>query len=95
MPRNLIWENNQTITFTAITGKGSTGGPFTVTATSSEALPVSFTSNTTGICTVSGDVVSLVGTGATGTASISANQIGNNTFYPAPAVTRTFAVTDS
>ena len=87
---NYIWENNQTITFTAITGKDSTAAPFTATATSSASLPIVFTSNTPTICTVVGNVVTMAG--ATGTASITAGCRGDHTWYPAPPVTKTFTV---
>ena len=88
---NYIWENNQTITFTAITGKTTGGAAFTCTAVSSSALPVVLTSNTPTICTVLGKVVTMAG--ATGTASITANCAADHTWYAAPPVTRTFAVT--
>lgn len=91
MPQNYIWEHPQTIDFTAITSKTVTLGTFTATATSSAGLPVVLTSTTPSIVTVNGMVVTLVG--GTGTASITASARGNNTFNPAPDVTRTFSVT--
>lgn len=91
MPKNFRFDNPQTITFTSITAKTTVASPFTITATSSVSLPVTFTSDTPTICTVANSVVTMVG--ATGTASITANARGNNTFSPASPVTRTFTVT--
>jgi hypothetical protein len=52
-------------------------------------LPVTFTSNSTSVCAVSGTAVTLV---ATGTCSITASQAGNTTYAPATPVTQTFSV---
>jgi hypothetical protein len=66
------------------------GGPVTLTATASSELPVSFSSNSTSVCTVVSASVTLL---SVGTCSITANQDGNGSFQPAEAVTRTFRVT--
>ncbi len=65
-------------------------GPVALTATASSALPVAFTSNTASVCTASGSSVTLV---SVGTCSITATQPGNETFGPAPPMTKTFSVT--
>jgi hypothetical protein len=63
------------------------GAPdFTISATSSSGLPVSFSA--TGSCTVSGATVHIRGAG---TCSITATQAGDATFAPA-TVTATFAI---
>src|SRR5206468_10897553 len=62
-------------------------GPVTLTATATSALAVSYTSNSTSICTVSGSSVTLV---IAGICSITANQAGNASFAAATAVTKTF-----
>ncbi len=63
--------------------------PFALSASASSGLPVSFTSNTPGVCTVSGNTVTLI---AIGTCSITATQDGNATINPATPVTRSFGV---
>ena len=51
--------------------------------------PVTFSSLTTGVCTVSGNTVTLV---AAGTCTIAANQAGNASYNAAPQVTQSFTV---
>ncbi len=79
----------QTITFGTLPGKTLGAAPFTVSATASSGLAVSFASTTPTVCTVSGSTVTLVAHGA---CSIEATQAGNNYFAAATAVTRSFAV---
>jgi YVTN family beta-propeller protein len=79
----------QTITFNAIPSQ-TVGGSLTLTATASSGLPVSFTSSTTSICTVSGNTASLI---AAGTCGIVASQPGNGTYAPATKVSQSFSVT--
>jgi hypothetical protein len=81
---------NQTITFgpTPSVTVGSTG---TVSATASSGLPVTFSSSTPGICTVSG---STVGGIAAGICSLAANQAGNSSFSPAAQVTQSFSINE-
>jgi RHS repeat-associated protein len=79
---------NQTITFGAITAKPF-GTPIVLSATSSSGLTVTFTSVTTGFCTVSGTTVTPV---AVGTCTINANQSGNVTYNPATQVQQSFSI---
>ena len=79
----------QTITFGAPSNQVMGTVPFALSATASSGLPVTFTSNTTSVCTVSGVTVTLV---AVGTCSITASQPGNSTYAAATPVTQTFAV---
>lgn len=81
----------QTITFAPIADRDINASPFTVTASASSGLAVTFTSLTTPICTVSGTTVTLVANGA---CSIAADQAGNLEFL-AERVVRSFAVTGS
>jgi len=81
---------SQTITFGALADRALNGSPFTVSASASSGLAVSFGSTTTGVCTVSGNTVTLV---ATGTCSIQATQAGNATYAAATPVTQSFNVT--
>ena len=79
----------QTITFNSPGNQTLGITPPPLTAVASSNLPVSFTSTTTGICTVSGSTLTLL---AAGTCTINANQAGNATYSAAPQVSNTFAV---
>ena len=65
------------------------GGAATVSATATSGLAVSFSSNTPGICTVSGGTVTGIGAG---TCTIAANQAGDATHDAAPQVTQDITV---
>jgi hypothetical protein len=79
----------QTITF-ANPGPQGIGTPPTLTATASSSLAVSFTSSTTGVCTItSGGVLTFL---SAGTCTINADQAGNTAWLAAPTVTQSFAV---
>jgi hypothetical protein len=77
----------QTIMFDPLPNRTFGDPPFTVNATASSELPVSFVAS--GNCTVSGSTVHLTGVGS---CSITASQAGNNDYNPAPSVTQSFAV---
>lgn len=80
----------QTITgFSSIPAKYVNSAPFTISATASSGLPVSFAIS--GPATLSGSTVTL--TGAEGTVTITASQVGNTSYQAAPSVVRTFSVT--
>ena len=71
----------QTITFPAITPNPATfGGSATLDATASSGLAVTYTSQTVGVCTVSGSTVSFI---AVGTCTVAADQAGNGSYEPA------------
>ena len=78
----------QTITF-ANPGAQTVGTPLTLVATASSGLTVSFASQTTGVCTVSGATVTFL---TTGTCTIQATQAGNATYAAATPVTQSFTV---
>jgi uncharacterized repeat protein (TIGR03803 family) len=82
----------QAITFPAIGNKLVTDTPFTLAATASSGLPVTYTlTSGAASATLSGNTVTLTGT--PGAVSITASQAGNGSTYgPAPSMTRTFAV---
>ncbi len=61
----------------------------TLTASASSGLPVTLTSDTVGVCTMSGPVVSTV---APGTCTITASQPGDTDYAAARAVTQSFQV---
>src|SRR5207245_6363278 len=66
------------------------GTTTTLKATASSGLAPSFTSSTTSVCTITaGGALTFV---AAGTCTIKADQEGNDSFAPAPQVTRSFTV---
>ncbi|MFC3116647.1 beta strand repeat-containing protein [Cellvibrio fontiphilus] len=81
---------SQTITFNALADQ-LVGAPLTVSATASSGLTPTFSSSTTGICTVtSGGVVTLI---AEGTCTLTASQSGNSAYLAAAPVEQSFEVT--
>ena len=80
----------QTVNFTTVPTMVSGESKF-LAATATSGLTVSFTSNTSGICTVSGDKVTATGDG---TCSLTATQAGDPTYESASA-TITFTVTST
>ncbi len=88
-----VGKNDQTITFTSTAPAGAkVGGPtYTVTATASSGLTVTFTIDAaaTSVCSISGSTVSFTGAG---TCVIDANQAGDANYNAAPQVQQSFAV---
>jgi hypothetical protein len=84
---------SQTITFGSLSNATSTSPAFSLTASSSSGLAVSFASETVFVCTISATTVSL--TGGSGTCSIVASQNGNGTYAPAATVTQSFQVSQT
>jgi uncharacterized protein (TIGR03437 family) len=79
----------QTIAF-SLSGFFTFGGaPFSISATDTSGLPVSFASTTPAVCMVSGSTVSVTGAGA---CTIVASQPGNASYAPAAPVTQSFTV---
>ena len=78
----------QTITFEQPLPKQNDADPFTLSATASSGLPVTFTI-LAGPATVAGSTVALTGVGAV---TVKASQAGNASFQAAPDVLRSFAV---
>ena len=77
---------NQTISFAAL-GARTYGDPdFSVSATASSGLTVSFSAS--GNCTVSGTTVHITGAGS---CTITASQVGDTNYNAAPDVPQTFA----
>jgi hypothetical protein len=77
----------QTITFGPLANVIFGVPPFTISAAASSGLPVSFTSSTPKVCTVTGNTVTIVGVGR---CSITASQGGNTNYLAAPPVTQSF-----
>jgi large repetitive protein len=80
-------KTSQTITFAALSTKTFGAADFSVGATASSNLTVSFVA--TGTCTVGGNTVHLTGAGA---CTITASQSGDSNYNPAANVGQTFAV---
>lgn len=80
----------QAVTFD-LGGFGKTYGdtPFSVSAVASSGLPVSFTSDTPAVCTVSDTTVTLA---AAGTCTLTASQNGDTTYAAAKGVSQSFPV---
>jgi hypothetical protein len=84
---------NQTISFAGLASRALNQSPFTVSATATSGLAVTFTTTTPAVCTSGGTNGTTITLVATGTCSVVANQAGNAAFNPAPAVTQSFTVT--
>jgi len=83
-----INKENQTITFGALPNRTFGDQPFTLNATASSQLPVSF-SVASGPATISGNSVTIIGAGQV---TINANQAGNANINAAPQVPQSFTV---
>jgi hypothetical protein len=79
---------SQTITFPAIANKVFTDAPFTLNATASSGLPVTYRL-VSGPASLSGSAVTITGCG---TVTLEAMQSGNSTFDAATPVQRSFIV---
>jgi len=84
-----VVKSEQAITFDSLPDVTFGSPSFTLAATSTSGLTVTFASLTPGVCTVNTRTVKLI---AAGTCTIAANQAGNANYNPAPQVTRSFAV---
>ena len=82
----------QTITFPAPTATEYALTEVTLTATASSGLPITYSSISPSICTVSGSTASLL---APGICYIHAAQAGNTVYSVAPLVTQSFLVHDA
>ena len=82
---------SQTIKFTSTAPSNARvgGASYTVAAIASSGLPVTFSSGSPSVCTVSGSTVAFVGAG---TCVVDANQSGDSSYAPAPQASQSFAV---
>ncbi|MDE2082708.1 MAG: hypothetical protein KGI90_15260 [Burkholderiales bacterium] len=80
---------SQTISFTSPGNQVLGTAPPALSATASSGLPVTITSKTGSVCTVSGTALTLV---ANGTCTLAADQAGNATYAAAAQQTVTFTV---
>jgi len=79
----------QSIAFPSLPIQGLGGLPFTVSATASSGLAVSFSSQSPAVCSVSGNLVTLL---SLGSCSIAADQAGGPLFAAAAEVVQSFTV---
>ncbi len=79
----------QSITFGSAPSLTYGGATADVIATATSTLPVTFSSLTTGVCTISGSTVTPV---TAGTCTIAADQAGDSTYSAAPQVTQDITV---
>jgi predicted extracellular nuclease len=79
----------QSISFAPQPDRRLDQSPFTLSATASSGLAVSFSTTTPGVCSVSAGTVSLSGAG---TCTLWADQPGDPVHAPAPSVVRSFTV---
>ena len=79
--------SDQTITFAPLADKAFGDPAFSVAATASSGLEVSFTA--AGKCTMSGTTVTLTGAGS---CTVTAHQGGNASYHPAATVSQSFAI---
>jgi CshA-type fibril repeat protein len=80
----------QSITYAQPADQLLTAGTLVVAPTADSNLPVTLTSGTTGICTVSSFTITLV---AVGTCTTTATQPGDSSYSPATPVARSFQIT--
>ena len=84
-----ITKASQTISFGPIATQVSGASPFSLSASASSGLPISYASSNPLVATVSGNTVTIVGMGVT---IITASQAGNGTYTPAADVPQAFTV---
>jgi uncharacterized protein (TIGR03437 family) len=83
-----VTQASQTITFAVLSNKAFGSAPFTISATASSGLAVTFASNSD-VCTISGATVTVA---IAGDCTIQASQPGNASYNAAPAVDQSFTV---
>lgn len=82
-------KQNQSIVFNAPLARFKSQSPFSLTATATSGLKVIFTSNSTNVCTVTDNVLTLLNGGI---CSITASQPGNENYFAAKSITRAIIV---
>ncbi len=82
----------QTISFSTLVNKVLAQSPVTLSATASSGLPVTFSTTTPTVCTVSGTTLTLL---TAGICTVDANQAGNANYTAAPQVQQSFTVSSA
>jgi hypothetical protein len=85
-----IAKGNQTITFGTLANRAYGDASFTLGATASSGLTITYASSNTNVATVSGNTVTIVGVGTT---NITASQVGNTNYNAATDVVRSLTIT--
>lgn len=85
----VIAKASQNIDFAALNPVPDDAAPFSLTATATSGLALSYSSSNPNVATVSGNIVTVVGSGST---VITASQAGNANYHPALAVPQTLTV---
>ncbi|HAS46090.1 MAG TPA: hypothetical protein DCS93_36755 [Microscillaceae bacterium] len=88
----IVHKATQTIRFEALTEKLFGDSDFSLTATANSGLVVAYSSSNTAVATVTGNVVTIVGTGAT---IITAQQAGNHNYHAAGQVMQILTVEEA
>lgn len=84
-----IFKANQMITFNSLSDKTYGDADFSLIATASSGLPVTFSSQTSTVCTVNNQTLSLLDSG---TCTLYSHQAGNNNYFAAPDQQQSFTV---
>jgi hypothetical protein len=84
-----VAQASQIVTFGTLSTHTYGDAPFSVSATASSGLPVSFTVGSTDQCTISGNTVTITGAGS---CTVTASQVGNANYSPATSVSQTFSI---
>ncbi|HVN52959.1 MAG TPA: MBG domain-containing protein, partial [Anaerolineaceae bacterium] len=84
-----ISKANQSITFGSLSNKTYGDADFTVTATATSGLPVSFGVGSGDKCTVAGNLVHITGGGS---CTVTARQAGNENYFPADDIPQIFTI---
>ncbi len=94
-PASATGSTPQSISFGALTGHVYGDAPFTVSATASSGLAVTFSTvgNSSGVCSSGGTNGSTIDIEGSGTCTVQADQAGNDTYAAAPSVDQSFSVT--
>jgi uncharacterized protein (TIGR03437 family) len=85
-----VTKTAQTIVFGALADVTLSSPPFTIDAYASSGLPISFSTSTPSVCSLSGNTVSPL---SIGTCVIIASQAGNSTYAAAAPVSQSFHIT--
>ncbi|WP_097459084.1 Ig-like domain repeat protein [Mangrovitalea sediminis] len=85
-----VTQGSNVISFAPLTDHTLASGSFSLSATASSGLTVTFASATPQTCTVAGTTVTLV---TTGQCTVAASQGGNSTYSPATPVNQSFNIT--
>jgi hypothetical protein len=84
-------KREQTISFNSLSPRNLSEGAFTLVATASSGLPVTFSSSDPSIASISGNTVTPL---KKGSVDITASQAGNDEYFEAPKIVRTLVINE-